>query len=76
MRSEQGLAIGGVRQVAGVDRGDNFSDAALATTILGRLPHHPTTINIKGESYRLHTKRKASLLGAPAREEEGKATTG
>jgi len=27
-----------------------------------RLLHHPTTINIKGESFRLKEKRKAGLL--------------
>jgi hypothetical protein len=31
--------------------------------ILDRLLHHATTINIKGDSYRLREKKKASLLG-------------
>lgn len=31
----------------------------LATAILDRLLHHSTTLNIKGESYRLKEKRKA-----------------
>jgi hypothetical protein len=35
----------------------------LATAILGRLLHHATTINIKGESCRLKEKRCAGLLG-------------
>ncbi len=56
--------------------GDIFSDAVLATSILDRLPHHLTTFNIKGESYRLYTKRKAGVLNAPLKEEEGKAATG
>ena len=48
-----------------VDWGDIFSDAVLATAILDRLLHHSTTINIKGESYRLKKKRKAGLLNPP-----------
>ena len=59
-----------------VDWGDIFSDAVLATAILDRLLHHSTTINIKGESYRLKSKRKAGVLNAPVKEEEGKAATG
>ena len=37
---------------------------------------YTTTINIKGESYRLKAKRKAGVLNAPVKEEEGKAATG
>ena len=37
--------------------------AAGATAILDRLLHHVTTVNIKGESYRLREKKKAGLLG-------------
>lgn len=59
-----------------VDWGDIFSDAVLATAILDRLLHHSTTINIKGESYRLKSKRKAGLLNAPVKEEDGQAATG
>ena len=59
-----------------VDWGDIFSDAVLATTILDRLLHHSTTINIKGESYRLKTKRKAGMLSVAVKEEEGKAASG
>lgn len=47
-----------------VDWGEIFQDQVLATAILDRLLHHCTTINIKGESYRLKEKRKAGLLGA------------
>ena len=50
-----------------VDWGEIFSDPVLATAILDRLLHHSTTINIKGESYRLKKKRKAGLL-RPAKE--------
>lgn len=46
-----------------VDWGDIFQDHVLATAILDRLLHHSTTLNIKGESYRLKEKRRAALLG-------------
>ena len=45
-----------------VDWGEVFGDQVLATAILDRLLHHATTVNIKGESYRLKEKRKAGLL--------------
>lgn len=59
------------------DWGEIFSDTVLATAILDRLLHHSTTVNIKGESFRLKEKRKAGMLtGAKEeplkeREEEG-----
>lgn len=55
-----------------LDWGDVFNDQVLATAILDRLLHHATTLNIKGESYRLKEKRKAGLLGRtkPADESE------
>jgi len=34
----------------------------IASAILDRLLHHATTINIKGDSYRLKEKRRAGLL--------------
>lgn len=46
-----------------VDWGEVFNDQVLATAILDRLLHHCTTLNIKGESYRLKEKRKAGLIG-------------
>jgi DNA replication protein DnaC len=46
-----------------LDWGDIFNDQVLATAILDRLLHHATTLNIKGESYRLKEKRRAGLLG-------------
>lgn len=50
-----------------VDWGEVLGDRVMATAILDRLLHHATTINIKGESYRLKEKRKAGLTGkAPA----------
>jgi DNA replication protein DnaC len=33
------------------------NDQVLATAILDRLLHHATTVNIKGDSYRLREKR-------------------
>jgi DNA replication protein DnaC len=46
-----------------LDWGEVFGDPILATAILDRLLHHSTTLNIKGESFRLKEKRKAGLLG-------------
>ena len=37
----------------------------LLSAILDRLLHHATTLNVKGESYRLKEKRRAGLLGRP-----------
>lgn len=53
-----------------LDWGEVFNDHVLATAILDRLLHHATTLNIKGESYRLKEKRKAGLLGQPKPIEE------
>jgi DNA replication protein DnaC len=41
-----------------------FPDSVLATALLDRLLHHATTINIRGESYRLRNRRKAGLTPA------------
>jgi hypothetical protein len=46
----------------------------IATAILDRLLHHSTTINIRGESYRLKERRRAGLIGG--REQEGSAGVG
>jgi DNA replication protein DnaC len=48
------------------DWGEVFNDQVLATAILDRLLHHATTVNIKGDSYRLRVKKKAGLLGHKA----------
>lgn len=48
-----------------LDWGDVFNDHVLATAMLDRLLHHATTLNIKGESYRLKEKRRAGLLSQP-----------
>ena len=42
--------------------GDIFADQVLAAAILDRLLHHSTTINIRGQSYRLREKRKAGVF--------------
>ena len=39
-----------------------FSDNIIASAILDRLLHHSTTINIRGESYRLREKKKAGIF--------------
>ena len=60
-----------------LDWGEIFGDQVLATAILDRLLHHATTLNIKGESYRLKDKRKAGLLGkSPKTERPTETETG
>lgn len=44
------------------DWGSIFSDTVLATAILDRLLHASTTVNIRGQSYRLHEKRRSGVL--------------
>lgn len=39
-----------------------FGDSVIATAILDRMLHHCTTVNIKGNSYRLKEKMKAGLI--------------
>jgi DNA replication protein DnaC len=46
-----------------------FGDPIIATAILDRLLHHSTTVNIRGESYRLKDRRKAGLLAQPHKED-------
>lgn len=45
-----------------------FHINVLATAILDRLLHHSTTLNIKGESYRLKDKRKAGVRAKTQRQ--------
>jgi DNA replication protein DnaC len=47
------------------DWGSIFGDPIIATAILDPLLHHSTTINIRGESYRLKDRRRAGLLSRP-----------
>lgn len=51
------------------DWGSIFGDSIIATAILDRLLHHSTTINIRGESYRLKDRRRAGLLPRPEDEQ-------
>jgi hypothetical protein len=39
-----------------------------AAAILGRLLHHSTTVNIRGESCRLKDKRRAGVFTIPSAE--------
>ena len=55
------------------DWGSIFGDQIIATAILDRLLHHSTTINIRGESYRLKDRRRAGLLPRPSPTLEGPA---
>jgi len=58
-----------------MDWGEVFGDQVIATAILDRLLHHSTTLNIKGESYRLKDKRKAGLVpGTTAQQEDSEDT--
>lgn len=57
------------------DWGEVFNDPVLATAILDRLLHHATTMNIKGESYRLREKRKAGRFGRRPVAEPEEGTT-
>jgi len=45
-------------------------DTVIATAVLDRLLHHSSTINIRGESYRLRERKKAGLL-APLESRDG-----
>src|SRR3569833_3632014 len=47
------------------DWGSIFGDTIIATAILDRLLHHSTTINIRGESYRLKDRKKAGIFPQP-----------
>jgi DNA replication protein DnaC len=61
-RYERGSSIL-TRHTSDSDGGTIFaSDHVMASAILDRLLHHSTTINIKGESYRLKDKRRAGLM--------------
>ena len=51
------------------DGGQIFADNVIASAILDRLLHHSTTINIKGESYRLKDKKKTGVIARPPTKE-------
>ena len=52
--------------------GSIFGDPIIATAILDRLLHHSTTINIRGESYRLKERR---LIPLPEQQQDQPAAT-
>ena len=49
------------------DWGQVFADQVIASAILGRLLHHATVVNIKGQSYRMRahlpSAREGAMLG-------------
>jgi DNA replication protein DnaC len=47
-------------------------DSILATAILDRLLYHSTTINIKGESYRIKKKKRAGFFQPDSEETQSK----
>jgi DNA replication protein DnaC len=51
------------------DWGQVFGETTIATAILDRLLHHSTTVNIRGESYRLKERKRAGLLSSPFKAE-------
>jgi len=57
------------------DWGEVFGDQVIATAILDRLLHHSTTLNIKGESYRLKDKRKAGVIAKAKKATQEDETT-
>lgn len=50
--------------------GEIFGDHVVATAILDRLLHHSTTINIKGDSYRIRERKKAGFYDTSKFEEQ------
>jgi DNA replication protein DnaC len=62
-RYERGSILGTSNKSYG-DWGAIFGEHTLASAILDRLLHHATTLNIRGESYRLRERRQAGLLEA------------
>jgi DNA replication protein DnaC len=41
--------------------GEIFKDHVIAAAVLDRILHHSTTINVKGESYRLKERKKQGI---------------
>ena len=46
--------------------GSVFGDEFAAAAVIDRLLHYSTTVNIRGESYRLKDKRRAGVFSTPA----------
>jgi DNA replication protein DnaC len=66
-RYEKGALI--LTSNRGFSQWNEIFGAVIATAILDRILHHSTTINIKGNSYRLREKVKAGLIREPEVEE-------
>ncbi len=56
------------------DWGSICCDPIIATAILERLLHHSTTVNIRGESFRLKEPRRAGVLLQPEDQREERPT--
>jgi hypothetical protein len=50
----------------GAGHGSVFGDEVAAAAVIDRLLHFSTTVNIRGESYRLKDKRRAGVFSTPA----------
>jgi DNA replication protein DnaC len=50
--------------------GEVLGDSVIASAILDRILHHSITVNVKGESYRLKSRKKAGLKFPPPAMEE------
>jgi DNA replication protein DnaC len=48
--------------------GAGFGDEVAAAAILDRLLHYSTTMNLRGESYRLKDKKRAGVFSVPSTE--------
>lgn len=51
--------------------GSIFGETTIAAALLDRLLHHSTTLNIRGDSYRLKDRKRAGLLSAPTPKPSG-----
>jgi DNA replication protein DnaC len=61
LRTNQACSFGPWNEIIG--------DPVIAKAILDRILHHSTTINIKGNSYRLRENVKAGLIREPEAEQ-------
>ena len=48
-----------------VEWGSVFGDEFAAAAVIDRLLHYSTTVNIRGESYRLKDKKRAGVFSTP-----------
>lgn len=54
--------------------GEVMGDSAIAAATLDRILHHSTTVNIRGESYRLRSRRKGGVGDSPPYASSGERT--